>query len=340
MKEIKSGSAHSASSMARLLADGTPSVIALHPGADVDCLASAYALSSSFHIDYLWAPYGLDRIASAEAELHGIRTNEGLLPSSARRVIFVDTSESRISEYPGIENMEIVIIDHHQMSGNSAAHAFLINQESPSCSEIIIEVLEAAGFAPAKEAAELLVLGMVFDTGRFRRGGASTLRKCAAMLEIAQTRLDDLVSRTESARERSEQTAILKGLQRMVFRTAGGYTVCCSHTSSYESSVASALLGAGCDVAFVGSSSDGAVRVTGRTGPRMAGASINLVALFRQIAAGFGGTCGGHAGAAVLNTEGELEAILNSCAAECLEQIGMPANCESADTHRRRVRRQ
>ncbi len=322
--------------MAELLADGTPSAIALHPGADVDCLASAYALSSTFGIDYLWAPFGMDRIASAAAENYGVQTSAETPPPAIRRIVFVDTSGSRIAEYTGIGDREIFIIDHHQSSGDFGARAYIIDPAAPSCSEIIVEIIEECGLTASCKAAELLVLGMLYDTGRFRRGTAKTLRKCASMLEIAEAGLGELVARTEIVRESAEQTAILKGMQRMVFRTAGGYMVCCSHTSAYESSVASALIGAGCDVAFVASSSEGAVRVTGRTGERAARASINLVTLFGRIASGFGGTCGGHAGAAGLNTEGDMESVLNSCAAECLEYIGASAARASENAHARR----
>ncbi len=314
-------SGRSAAAMAALLADGTPSVLAMHPLADIDCLASAYALSASFRISSIWAPFRLDKVALATAERYAIRPSSEL-PAETRRVIFVDTNEARAVEYPGLEGREIFIIDHHQTGDTTVADASFIDVESPSCSELVVEILEAGGIEPSREVAELLIMGILFDTGRFSRGKASTLKKCASLLEIAGTTLEASKLKPEIPMDSSEQTAILKGMQRMVFRSAGGCIVCCSHTSAYESSVASALLRTGCDVAFVASESDGAVRVTGRSGPAGIGASINLVTLFERIAAGFGGKSGGHTGAAVLNTDGEMEAVLNSCAAECLEFLG------------------
>jgi nanoRNase/pAp phosphatase (c-di-AMP/oligoRNAs hydrolase) len=307
--------------MAALLADGTHSVLAMHPHADIDCLASAYALSASFRISSLWAPFKLDKFALAAAERYAIQPSPEL-PAETRRVIFVDTNEARAAEYPDLDGKEIFIIDHHQTGDTTRADASFIDVESPSCSELVVEILEAGGIEPSKEVAELLIMGILFDTGRFRRGKASTLKKCASLLETAGARLESSKLNPEIPMDGSEQTAILKGMQRMVFRSAGGCIVCCSHTSAYESSVASALLKTGCDVAFVASETDGAVRVTGRSGPKGIDASIDLVALFERIADGFGGKSGGHTGAAVLNTDGEMEAILNSCAAECLEFLG------------------
>jgi nanoRNase/pAp phosphatase (c-di-AMP/oligoRNAs hydrolase) len=305
------------SEIARLLAASAAPVIVLHPHADPDCVASACALSAVFGIHDMWSPARPDR----SGNLLLMRYQASLqpeFPEGATAIIVVDTND--ITVVPErFRERTTVVIDHHETVRQQEPSISLTDSTAPSCSEIVYDLITCAGHSVDSRTAKILLAGILADTGRLRRARPSTLRKCAHLLETAGVDITSEELSAEGSRDIAEQTAVLKGMQRMFFRSSHGFTVCCSHSSSFESSVAHMLLAAGADAAFVASEKRESVRVTGRAAEGAVGKGFSLIAVFGNISRGFGGTFGGHAGAAVLSSEGDMEAILNACAAECEE---------------------
>ncbi len=302
-----------------LMAESASPVIVLHPHADPDCVASACALSKRFGIGDLWSPSKPDRAGNLLLKKHSASLL-AKFPEGATAAIIVDTSDITVIPEQ-FRDRVIIVIDHHEIDRQPEHCISLTDSTAPSCSEIVYDIITDGGHAIDGETAGILLAGILADTGRLKRAKPSTLRKCAELLETAGLEMDSKELSVDGQRDMSELTAILKGMQRMVFRSLSGFTVCCSHASAFESSVAGMLLTAGADVAFVASEDSGSVRVTGRAAAGAIGKGFSLITVFRNVAQGFGGTFGGHAGAAVLSSEGDVEALLNSCAAESVEWI-------------------
>ncbi|MBX8644791.1 MAG: DHH family phosphoesterase [Thermoplasmata archaeon] len=304
----------------RLLESKVHHVYVLHPHPDADCVASAYALYSAFPGAAIWSPSKPDRFAQLMIERHSIPVAEEF-PDQADLAVILDTPHTAFVRDHLKRGTSIMVIDHHEQgqTEENGVTLSLTVPRAPSCSEIVAELLLHAGRRPERNAAEVLLIGILSDTGGLKRATASTLRTCASLLELAGLEIQSPALSRSVPMEEGEQVAVLKGMQRMVYRRVGGFTVCCTHSSAFESTVASVLLSAGADAVFVAAESGGFVRVTGRASERVLARGFNLVTLFRSIAAGFGGETGGHPGAAVLKSEADMEALLNSCAAEFID---------------------
>lgn len=103
-----------------------------------------------------------------------------------RVLIAVDcASELRMWNTPVHEAARLVIdIDHHQ-DNTRFGDLNLIEPFASSTAEVVVGVLEAAGWPLTREIAEPLYVGMITDTGRFGYGNTRprTHRIAAAMIE-------------------------------------------------------------------------------------------------------------------------------------------------------------
>lgn len=293
-----------------------PFCIAVHMHADRDALASAWAIQRSFGSPSIWAPGGLDRGASAMAAVMGIVAVESKPECS--RLLVVDTQDIPQLDGPGVE---LMILDHHPIQGGPPQCTHCIDAEARSCSELALRVVEGAGLSIDGPSAEALAAGILADTGRFRRGSAATFAAVARLLEVAGSDIEHLLLKFGQGKERGEQIAVLKGLERMRHVEKRGLFLCSSEVSSYESSVASAIVGAGADASFVASDREGRIRVTARLSQRGIECGLDLPSILGDVARQFGGRSGGHAGAAVLECTGDPEALLNACISRCASSI-------------------
>lgn len=302
----------------KLLSEGN-FVVALHRHADPDAVGSAFAIASCFHASGIWAPGGFDRNGLALARFLGLSFLPS--PAGARRLLAVDTSDTAQFDSGREAGMEVLLLDHHFSSPPVMADIYYLDMKSRSCSEIVLDLIDSSGAAIGERQAIALLWGAISDTGRFRRGDASTLQKCSRLLSISGIDMEHALSITEEQRDTPELIAVFKGLERMKHAPAGRYMICWSGVSSYESAVASAMVSAGADAAFVASDRDGDVRLSGRASQRAVNAGLNLVRVFAAVSVEFGASSGGHAGASVIEARGDPEALINACVKECTSAL-------------------
>jgi nanoRNase/pAp phosphatase (c-di-AMP/oligoRNAs hydrolase) len=165
---------------------------------------------------------------------------------------------------------------------------------------------------------------MVTDSAGFSIANNAFLSDLTEVLVNARVDFQEVLSSIAVPVESSEKIAKLKGAQRLVFVREGGYIIATSHVSSFESSVAKALVHMGADAAFVGAAKEGEVRISGRAQRGLVGKGYHLGRdILPAIAPLIQGDAGGHAGAAGANgvDASKLEAAMALCVQRTREFI-------------------
>ena len=269
----------------------------MHRNADLDALASANYLKECFG-DAILVADGLDRHAKRIARLFGIDVLSEI-PQEASHIIAVDTaSDELLGKFSGVRIDEIY--DHHE-SNSFSVDKGIVDSSYPSCSELIYENVKCK---VSREAAMLLLLGIVTDTLWFKHGNRRTLRIFGEIMDEYSIGMREVLS-LASTLDFGERVSALKGFQRLIYRSYRDKIVAITRVSAHESTVANAILEFA-DIVFVGSSRGEDVRITGRS------KEMNLLDIYRELSEDFNCRFGGHRNAAGANCRGDVEAILNA----------------------------
>lgn len=270
----------------------------MHKNADLDALASAYYLSEVFG-DCVIASDGLDRFAKNAAQTLDIAV-ENEVDGDYEEIITVDAaSREHLGKF---RDMWIdVVYDHHE-SNNIEAPRRYVKVEYSSCAEMVYDMHR---IMPSRKVAMLLMAGIISDTIWFRYANARTMQIAGQLMEKHDIKMEEIKTLVELPVNFGEKISVLKGFQRLIYRTVGDKIAIATRVSANESTVAMTLLPYA-DVVLVASSRKKNVRIIGRS------RELNLLEIFAQIADDFCCTYGGHKNAAGMSCEGDLEAILNS----------------------------
>ncbi len=265
----------------------------------MDALGSAYYLSTIFG-DSEIASDGMDRFASYLSKKYNIEVLSDVDPSAYSEIIAVDTaSREQLGKFRDVRLD--AIYDHHA-SNDILAERRIVKDSYPSCSEMLYDMY---GMVEDNIAHLLLAGGIISDTDWFRHANTRTFRIFSRILEDAKMEFSDISSIFEFPYNQSEKIAILKGMQRMKFRTKGSKIICATVVGAHESSFAM-LMSSLVDVVFVGSQRKDTVRVTSRS------KELNLLDVLGEVATDFDCSYGGHKNAAGMQCTGDVEAILNA----------------------------
>ena len=196
----------------------------------------------------------------------------------------------------------IIVIDHHEKieQAEEIAHS-IINAET-STAEMIGKIYEKLEIALEPEIATSLLTGILFDTRRFIYRTASTFNTVQFLIHSGGN-YDEALSILQKEPSKSEKIARLKGVTRTLIHKEGADIYALTHVSSYESSVARALIGLGASFAVVlAVPSDNEYRISMRCTKTFAERNkISLGTLANVISANFEGSGGGHQTAAGIN---------------------------------------
>lgn len=286
-----------------------------HPNADCDAVGSAIALLRNFPGFDIGAPAGISRLGKKLLEFTVQAVVESPDYSVYDTLVIVDTSNLPALGIPDdvLAARKKIIIDHHLHNGRlEGVHLYYSDESKPSCSEIIYDLLVTAGKGIDRETAAALASGIITDTAHFRFAKTSTLRDMTDMLDRSGLQLEEVLALLEEdLPDKSRKLAFLKGAQRVRFEQAGDYVVAVSNVSSFEGSLSKALLGLGADVVFVGAQAKSEFRVSGRATQALVRKGFHIGKVMEETGRDMGGQGGGHAGAAGMSGEGEMEAALN-----------------------------
>ena len=285
-------------------------VALLHGNADPDALASAFAVQSCFPDVTIWTPGGTDRMAKEMTRSLGITISESPERPDGTLLVLDTSGPEQLPE--GIDFSDAIVVDHHSRTDRwASARVYYCDDSKSSCSEIVLELLRAAGKRMPKEAALALMAGIITDTGMFKFGRPSALRAFAGLMEENGVQMDEATSLVYMDTDISERISQLRGAQRLKYWKVGDYIVAASQGSAYEASVCKSLLSLGADVVFVGSQRGDSFRISARATQEMVRSGVHLGRLLGGVGSETSNGGGGHPGAAGITGVGDVEAILN-----------------------------
>ncbi len=191
-REFTPRSATVADIVAWLRDDDGPVIVATHRNPDGDAIGSLLAvtraLRSAGRDAVMWHP---DALAVPDDLAFLLRDGETILrdlpdDTAKRALVVVDCATAgRLSDYaPATLGRFVVNIDHHH-DNDRFGDLNLIDATASSTAEIIVGLLDAAGWPLDAAIAEALHVGLVTDTGRLSYSNvtAATLRADAHLVE-------------------------------------------------------------------------------------------------------------------------------------------------------------
>jgi len=194
------------------------------------------------------------------------------------------------------------VIDHH-----SAGEPFdmnkgdlYINWDTNSTAEIILCWAEKYA-AERIEAStrQLLLAGIVTDTGRFRHAKSEALLAAGRLASSEGFVFSEFIEEMESVElNNSQRVAIAKALTRVETLDTGRWFLSHTRAGTNEGVVARSLISAGADIALVCRRHQEYTRLTARASAKSTREGIHLGSMMEKMVERSGGEGGGHAGAA------------------------------------------
>jgi len=295
---------------------GQQILVLCHHNADPDAAASAIVLAEAFNRLGARAKAGVSESLSLISQnlLRAFERKITINPSlEADFVVLVDTSSfkhlGKLGEKLEQKAPKLVVIDHHRPveAMRQLASFYFVKEEFASESELILQLVRELGVELSPEEASLLLAGIISDTAHFRLAKDQTFEAVNSLIK-AGANYRRVLGALRLPEDPSKRVAMLKAGQRAELRRIHGQLVVLSELGSFEGDAASMLVRIGADVAVVGSEEKGGIRISGRARQEVLKATgLHLGEFMEQLGKQFGGSGGGHAGAASMNGKGKLE---------------------------------
>jgi phosphoesterase RecJ-like protein len=301
-------------------------VLLCHHNADPDAICSAYAFAGllknvfpSVEVE-IGAAQGISRLTKHILQFLPMDIKAQPSVEKADAIVLLDTNTiQQLENLAGkVKNSKapVIVIDHHAShpETENLAKISITNEESSSTCEIVFSFYKQMNVKPSETEAKALFLGISFDTRHFVLANSTTLKNVAELID-AGVNAQETLAMLSLPMDFSERVARLKASRRMRLFRINDWIVAISHVSAYEASAARALVELGAHVAAVAGSKNGRIEISFRSSlefNRKTG-----IHLGRDIAKPLGeylhGMGGGHATAAGVNGEGDVELGLKRC---------------------------
>lgn len=281
-----------------------------HRNADPDAIGSAFALQQAFG-GTLGAVEDLSRSGEALASSIGAVVELDPAAEDYDLVVIVDASVRL--QLGNVHLAKYALVDHHLDEGLLAGAEFYIQRPSHSTAEIVWKILRESGAKISKEMAMGLMVGLISDTGRFRRASPESFRAAADILQSGGIEYEEAQSVLFAPTELSQRIAVLKAASRVDVERIDDWIIATTQINSFEGSAAMALVDLGADMALAAGRHGHLTRISGRASRDAIRAGLNLATLLREVAKAHEGEGGGHRAAAALEAEGEPSLLLEEC---------------------------
>ena len=291
-----------------------------HRNADPDAIGSAFALSRAFG-GTVAAVDDLSRTGEATARVIGAGVLINPIADAYDLTVVVDTSvrlqlgEIRLGKY--------ALVDHHLDEGMLDGAEFYIQKPAKSTAEIVWTILKENGKANmlSREMALGLLVGMISDTGRFKRATTESFRVAAELLDAGGFDYEEALQALSVPRDLSQKIAVLKAASRSKIERQGDWLVASTEINSFEGSAAMSLVDLGADVAFAAGRHGDRVRISARSSRAAVRTGLNLNELLGEVGKAHEGDGGGHRAAAALEARGEPKSLLSECRKKVAEKL-------------------
>lgn len=289
-----------------------------HRNADPDAIGSAFALQQVFG-GTLGVVEDLSKSGQSLADAIGADVEINPSIEDFEFVVVIDASVNL--QLGNVKLNKYAVIDHHLDDVLLKDAEFYIQRPINSTAEIVWKILKNINFQINEEIALGLLLGIISDTGRFRRASPEALRAAAEILEASNLIYEDALRVLSAPMDVSHRIAVLKAASRSDVERFGNWLVATTEINAFEGSSAMALVDLGADVAFAASAHNGLCRVSGRASWEAVRKGLNLADVMREVAKAFGGWGGGHRGAAALEADGRPSVFLEECRKKAAESL-------------------
>jgi nanoRNase/pAp phosphatase (c-di-AMP/oligoRNAs hydrolase) len=212
-------------------------------------------------------------------------------------------------------NIPYIFIDHHykkldSKNGNNRL-LDLINENSSSTAEIILELFEFYEIELNKPLRILNIAAILTDSGFFKHGNSKTIQNVSNLLSN-DIKIQKIFLLLENEIDISEKIATIKGLQRVKLIREGDYLIGITNVSSFGARVASMLLKTGFDIGIVLSEEQNQYIINSRAKKTVCvKTGLNLGKILEEMSEKYNGSGGGHDGAASLKIKLESDIIMH-----------------------------
>ena len=301
-------------------------VLLCHHNADPDAICSAYALSSllkqsrpQMEVE-VGAAHGISRLSRHVLEHLAVEVKTEPSVEKADAIVLLDTNTIQqlddLAERVKNSKAPLIVVDHHvsHPETKQLAKISITDEGASSTCEIVYDFYRQVGIKPGANEAKALFLGIAFDTRHFILAHSSTLKNIVGLID-AGVNAQETLSLLSLPMDFSERVARLKASRRTKLFKVGEWIIALSHVSAYQASAARAMMELGAHVAAVAGEKDGNLEISLRSSQEFY--KKTDVHLGRDIAKPLGeylhGMGGGHATAAGVNGQGDIEIGLKRC---------------------------
>ncbi len=282
-----------------------------HRNADPDAVSSAFALSEAIG-GTVGLVDGSNRVATLLIDRLEINVVDAPDTSDYDFTVVVDTSTN--AQLNNIQLTNYCVIDHHATTALTENSDFFLHRNASSTAEIVFDILRHMEAPIMRRTALGLMTGIITDTGHFKHANPSTFRTMADIIEVSGVEYPEVLElMAATPQDISMRIAMLKSATRAQIERVNDWLVVSSNISSFGGSASSMLINIGADVALVGTSRDGTIRVSGRAKRDAVSAGVNLGQIMEDVSQNYQGTGGGHAGAAGIDVVADMDTILFEC---------------------------
>jgi len=309
-------------------------VLLCHHNADPDAICSAYAFSGlvkklrpKTEVEIV-AAQGISRLSKHLLQYLPIEIKPEPTLDKAQVIVLLDTNTIQqldtLAEKIRNSKVPIIVVDHHASHPETEQLATICvtNEESSSTCEIVYNFYKETSLKPEESEARALFLGISFDTRHFVLANSSTLKNIAELID-AGVNAQETLAMLSLPMDFSERVARLKACRRTRLFKIDEWIIALSHVSAYEASAARALVELGAHVAVVAGVKNQRIEISLRSSLEFF--KRTKVHLGRDIAKPLGeylhGMGGGHATAAGVNGEGEIDVGLKRCVTLLKEKL-------------------
>jgi phosphoesterase RecJ-like protein len=305
-----------------------------HRNADPDAFCSAYAvekmirqLNCETKVEII-CPKGINLITKKIMNYYNIIAQTKSEIKGINTIIIVDTGSIHLLE--GFEktiessNAHKIFIDHHAKDKNieKIASLYIIDEHTSSTCELVYRIYKQLGLKPDEKVAQMLLIGITFDSRHFLIGNSQTFKIVGELLDLGAD-LHKALDLLSSELGMSEKIARLKASQRMTLKVKDSWVIASTDLGSFQSSAARGLLTLGADVVVVANQRKGSLKASLRSSNKFSKKTgIDLGDIAKSLAVEFSGNGSGHASAAGMNGLGDEKKFLKRAVDLIVERLG------------------
>src|SRR3989304_5790140 len=297
-----------------------------HHNADPDAICSAYAFQSLLAkckpnlTAEIGTGQGISRLSKHILKQIPVTVNTQPNVEKADVIVLLDTNTTQqlgqLAERVTKTAAPIIVIDHHAAHPQTMqiARFCITNEGASSTCEIVYSFFKELNIKPDLTVAKALFLGITFDTRHFVLANSSTFKTISELGDIG-VNPQEAISALALPMNFSERVARIKACRRAKLLKIENWIIALSHVSAYQASAARALIDLGAHMAGVAGQKNGKIEMSLRCTREFN--QITGIHLGKDIAKPLGeylrGMGGGHATAAGVNGEGQIETGLKRC---------------------------